>query len=227
MGTAYYDPRSVSLRLDKTICIYKGEPVFVEVDNPPERRQRVDPETGNLIALPPDASDAFHILKMYKLDGRLSKPTKVDYREPEFDYRAFPLGYINFMGSAFYLRRVPSRVQKQGLDKHFVASEPVGLQGSNWFFSKDMKDCILGIYPSVAEAMQSIDLGKAESVGVRRNFAISFSSGGAHRLNFKGREIAYMSDGEFILIHRKERDAMSRIIRAEFKEDELCLRHVT
>ncbi len=203
MGDAYWDAHSVEMRLDETICLYQGKPVYVQVDR--------------------DRLGDGHTLKAYKLDGRMRNPTRVDYRTEDFDYRAFPLGYMNSDRNAYYLTRVPARQQKQGLERRQLRGIPELPHMEGWFYGRDMEDCILGRYPSVPEALEKLDTYAVESIAVSRNVAIRMRSTGGTKLLYKGRTIGHRkADGSFALIESKETKALRGVIQEELG-DALCL----
>jgi hypothetical protein len=168
----------------------------------------------------PDTTEDYHKLHCYDLSRMDRKAKIVDYREPEFDYRAFPLGYMNYNNNAHYLVRIPYRIQKQGLCRHAINCDP-HIGGSDWYTSAGMRDTILNVYPKLAEALVQIEDGEARSVAVHRTFAISNTR--PISLSYKGRVIGYMEKNyKFRLLDNKEADAITMMINDAFK-GELCL----
>lgn len=207
MGTAYYDPRSVSLRLDRTICMYKGEPLYVELGahHDPSLSTRIGP-------------DYWHILWGTRLKGGTKWIKDIDYRSPDFDYRALPLGYINHCGGAYYLARSPARQQKQGLCRSstiFVGEQP---QVGTWWASKDLHDCIMGIYPSLDKALKDLEEYKAMKVAVSRNVAIAWNGGGVYTLHHKGRQVGFKEKFTWRMYETRERKALVSCINEEMPE---------
>lgn len=194
MGTAYFDARSVTLRLDRTICIYKGMPVFVEAGN-----RRED----------------WHNVTIHALPVGSTKGNIVDYREPEFDYRAFPLGYINYSGgTAHYLMRVPSRQQAQGLSRGCIISSPELRSEGGWFRSQEMSDCILGKYPTLSECVDTIKTYKRRSTAFTRELSLE-EDAGTILLQYKGRNIGYQEGDKYKLFPSRDRKMLRSIIEGQ------------
>lgn len=210
MGTAYYDPRSVGLRLDRTICMYKGKPVYVYATN----------------ATRGVTDDSYHMVEIMDVTSKpMTKAKMVDYRDADFDYRAMLLGYINYNKGAYYLSRVPSRIQKQGLCRTAITSDPHNIGGGGWFTSDGMRDMLLNDYPSYADCINAIDNDGWDAAAFHRCFAIKAAR--AKQLMYKGRTIGFQErNGKYRLVDSKEADALRMTIKELFPstgEDSLCL----
>lgn len=210
MGTAYFDPASVHRRLHQTICMYKGEPVFVECLY---REDRI-PE-----------GEEWHKVRISTLPLGESRSRTVDYRSTDFDYRAIPLGYMNAEGGAYYLTRIPGdrNHQKQGLCKYQIHSYPT-VQAFNFFASSWLRDCILGVYPTYVEALEELSNG-AKSVAVTRCIALKRDKGDRSYLLYRGRQVGSGIDGNnWIITRGRDAKTIHTVINDYFTENKLCLR---
>lgn len=97
MAKPYLTQNDCSLRLHKTVCTYKGEPVFVQcyLDDKP-----------NVVSL-----------TLINPDGSLrKKPLTINIEEPDFIITSPELGYVNFDKTAGYYIRNAVRRAQQGLN---------------------------------------------------------------------------------------------------------------
>lgn len=94
---------------------------------------------------------------------------------PLFDkFRPFPLGMMHSNGMVSYLERRPLRKSEQGLLNSGVKYNEVQLRGrfeKPNFWGKSMRDCILGIYPSVIDVLEKLKAG-ACGFGISRDMAL-------------------------------------------------------
>ena len=198
MGTAYVDARSVALRLDRTICMYDGKPVYVQVLRVPDG----DWNKVYINALPCIPHNTAQL---------------VDHRDAKFDYRAFLLGYINLKRTAHYLTRVPNRQQKQGLDRYCLVSSPEITDDVDWFIGDKMRDCILGIHPIHDEALDLVLSYEKTSVSISREIAIENASGGLITLLYRGRVVGHRDGDGYNLLPSKERKILQDILQETLK----------
>jgi hypothetical protein len=148
----------VRLKLHKTCCMYKGEPVYISVDEQnADHKVRMIPLAAVLNASP----------SAYKL---------VDYTEDAFDYRYMSLGYITYKKNAYYLSRLPERKAHQGLKYDCIYSEPnlSELYSYHYFYTKEMVDCIKGKHATVEEALNMLHHEGYKKVSVHRDFAVGW-----------------------------------------------------
>lgn len=168
-------------RLHNSICLYKGEPVYVLARHNFRGVPQLS-EEGILVG-PLGYVDVFN-----KNGWEL-----VDYTSDDFSYDAFPLGYINIDGSAYYLSRMPFQQYTQGLTQNQLvvigASTTGGSFPGRFFSSKEMAACILGKYPSFEEALKSND----PEVAFDRYFSLKAFSKRFIALMFQGRLVGYYS----------------------------------
>lgn len=174
------DKDDVKFRLVHTICRYKSEPVWVR-------------------------SNDKHILRcQYLKDGNIAQ---IDYRDQDFDYRSPPLGYMFVRGEARYISRIPSRDnQKQGLyENNICCLDDPNFPVYEHLISQNMRDCILGIYLPVEEALRLLENGEARSVPVSRHIAIDLVTRLTPGLRYKTRLVGNRSPhGHWVLFNSLE-----------------------
>ena len=93
----------------------------------------------------------------------------------ELDVSPVPLGYINFRGRAIYATRLPARRWKTGLDEGNIRGKLRGGEAvrlNPFSQGRSVSACIMGKYPSLAEAVAQ---AKEEDIEVAfsRRFALS------------------------------------------------------
>lgn len=177
MGTAFFDARQKRMKLNGTICLYKGEPYHVDAhDNLAE----------HMVFLVPVGSNR---------RGRAQAGDLcVDYRDKEFDYSSPPLGYTNLRPHAHYLARFPDRQAQQGLFYSQITDLGSGPSARAfdpyvWFYSSAAGECIKGIYPTLEECVEAVtSLPLWRSCAFHRHFAVQ-------RLGRKGLELMYRGRG--------------------------------
>lgn len=148
MGRELYlngDRDDVRRRLTDTICMYKGEPVYV-------------------------SSNRGHILTIYDLYKR--DKGQVDYRSDDFDYRSIRLGYMNYNKQAFYVNRIPLRSNATwGVSSQNLSCSNGGRPPTTW--GKEMIDCVMGTHPSLATAISNLRQKDWVSCAFHRHFAVA------------------------------------------------------
>ncbi len=157
MAKEYLSMEDVKLRLHKTVCLHKGEPVYVTVDDLGKNHE-------------------VYVIPLAAVQTTMKGGKFVDYRQGDFDYKYIPLGYIQFKQNAFYLSRLPERKNHQGLKADVIHSDPDINQlysSANWFYSAAMVDCIKGKHMPVKEAIDKIQFDGWKSAVVHRYFAVA------------------------------------------------------
>lgn len=192
MGEAYYNANDAYMRLNGTLCLYDGKPKYITVDQL---------ENGEVRA--------------YEMTPELKDYKKVDYRDKAFNYKPFPLGYLNYEGKAMYMTRKPSRNQTQGLVKHcvlFSHHEPYNRYG--WFTSEAMENAILGKYPTYREALESVEVDGEGGMAFDRHFAIENLGPNQTGLCYRGRLCATKGKKEkaFTLFKGEDTSFMLKIL---------------
>lgn len=167
----------LSMRLDQTICRYKGHPYFVITSGYAET---IYPNVG-----------------LCRLNSsRMIPSIIVDHRDPDFDDSAVPLGYLNWADEACYLKRIPQRVSAQGLRSNSIEMLPrprtSGARETSWFTAREMESCILGRYPSLNSVLSWLrESGRVgASKAIHREIAVSLIDSRRMGLLYKGRLVA-------------------------------------
>lgn len=176
----------VRWRLVDTICRYKGEPVYVR------------------------GSQSHMLTIQYLTRGRDREI--VDYRIPEFDYSAPPLGYMNVDRSARYISRVPSREnQKQGLSRIMLQAHD-GFDVQNYALTAEFRSCVLGEHRTLEQALE--DLEQAwESVAIARHVAIRKLGAHALAIDYRGRMVGLREQGRWRLLDSPETSIILPFVR--------------
>lgn len=205
MAEKYYAEVDRNRRLGNSICFYKGKPVWVMTRlnwnvYPPETQLS---EEEVLIA------DLHRSTNPYD-------PTpwkRVKYTDDAFSYDAFPLGYMNYDRKSYYMCRIPARDQTQGLSRGNLAAIPSDLSNKA-MQTKNMEDCILGVFPSFTEAFESVIKGTNISCAFDRSFSLSNTRNMGVSLSYQGEIIGFWSDKSkaFALAKRRHNRAIQRML---------------
>lgn len=179
MGQGYFAKQDVIMRLHGTVCMYAGEPVVVYVNE----------------GQPAEMVDIYDLKTYNKYKHQESRKRTVQYTDDAFVYKAFPLGYAYHpeYKSAIYVSRLPDRQQSQGLGQYVIRTNN-GDYNIN-VHSPYMADCILGKHPCVAEAVQRVASGRANSCPFDRKFAVGQLRRGALTLSCRGKEVGLLVQG--------------------------------
>ena len=183
----YITHNDVVARLNKTIVRYKGE--FMYCDCPQELN-------GSM--------------KVRLHDGGLDIPLNVHSSDEDLDLKAFPLGYFNRAGEAFYCTRVPVRKMKQclclentvlwqGTKGHIECSA----LSKDAFYSKTFLYMLRNEYPPVEAVIEA--LGKnVNSMAFARRFCLASDNIGLIKLFYFLTPVAVYSKKQktFILMER-------------------------
>lgn len=178
----------VEARLNHTIIRYDEEPVYVcNVNSSKIFIQTLDEYVTG--------------------DSRIHRSLSFD--DPLLDISSPPIGYFNMSkeeakrifgdhnpdaskSRAGYCYRNPAKQWKQGLRLgHLVTREPSQpdthfMGGYSLNFCKPVREMILGEFPSVQEALFSLDSEEAESVAISREVALVRESTGAITVAIEG-----------------------------------------
>lgn len=169
----YLNRNDLHMRLHGTLCLWKGEPVKVHVDDTPGY-----PETS--ITVQPLNKGGFEV---------------IDYTSDEFTSHGIKLGYVNYECFAYFVSRLPIRRNMQGLTTGNISVSHGGPKAV--LFSKSIRDCVLGKYPSIKEAMIKFVNVSTTSVAISRNFAIVAESS-FHYLDYRTKRVGVLNrDGTF------------------------------
>ena len=175
MGIAYFSQEDVQMRLNRTLCRYNGEPVYVEVymDDP-----------LNLVRLTP-------IPYNQNQRGKL----RVLTTDKGFVHRSPELGYINYpwgaKADAFYYVRSPKRKQQQGLSAANVdVLTKHGPPFSDIWMTENFRNLIVNVYPKYEDALKRVVDGDVKGVAFHRHVCIRRLDGHNISLFFKERMVA-------------------------------------
>lgn len=146
MGAEIHSLQDVYSKLHDTVIIFKGEAYRVAVN-------------------PGDVWN--HHVALRKL-GTRDPMVIVDYRDKDFNYSRYELGYINSGGGATYVKRIPLRQYRSGL---CIRTLTPGLS-TETFFGKPMREMLLGRYPSYENALAAVKKGKT-SMAFDRMYAVA------------------------------------------------------
>ena len=171
MGEAYLNQDDARMRLGGSICRWKGEPVFVNIDGEDGRSDSV-------------------VISFFDGSGRREK--RVRYTSKYFDYGAFPLGYMNTQEvGCIYLSRMPMRRQKQGLTYNNTIFLQSGMNAvRNYFPSVELYKCIMGDYPSFHAAQKSMIDGIV-GVAVDREIGFNKQDDNVYGMYYRGRLVGH------------------------------------
>lgn len=163
---AYLNYQDAMMRLNDTICLYEGEPVYVVM-------------SGN------DQTEA--VIRFY--DGTSRRSKVINYTDDKFTYHPIRLGYMNIGKNTFYLTRSPVRRQKQGLSQDNIVNQSNTRISSRWFPSKGLTHCIQGKYPSLKDALKLLNDRKTKGVAVDRDIALKLADTSTITIYFKERTV--------------------------------------
>jgi hypothetical protein len=163
MGVKFFNVNKRNTRLNNTVCLYEGEPVYVAC-------------TPSLHTDPPLKETEVYITHLPKKTGagtKASKTVVVDYTDDKFSYIAFQLGYADVGQGVAYISRNPSRTQHAGLsDFNVLFDGDVNSLSNRLLKSHELYRCIKGLYTSFDEALLTIDSGQRTACAIDRYFAI-------------------------------------------------------
>ena len=126
-------------KMNDTVCLYKGEPFRVLVNNP-----------------------GIHSDEVYLLDLRdPSIDRVVKYTSDDFDYGTPELGWFKTKQRTLYLCRRPGRFNNVGLNRSNLDE----MLHREEFYSKHLYNCIMGIHPTFEEAFKNVWTSGAEPFG--------------------------------------------------------------
>lgn len=165
-----YTVNDLQMRLADSLVTYKQEPFYVNV------------------------------IQGTSLQGVLTSSQKMQVirlPDEQLDITPVPLGYVNSNASCFYVRRLPHRRYKQGLNKYNIRADSLmNLRGL--LSSKYLASCIMGDYPSFEEAVGLLNEGR-ERVAFSRRFALQREPIGLQFLEYRSERCGWVSKGEPVL----------------------------
>jgi len=184
----------LTMRLNDTICRWKGHPYYV---------------------MTTDGQSRYPNISLYKLDSILRRSHLiVNHTEDFFDDSSPPLGYMNHNNMAFYLKRMPYRWNNQGIKQQSIESLPsLRSVPGHWFSSMSIESCILGRYPSLDQAMSTLQYASyPSSVAIHRDIAIGYLDSRRIGLHFKARLVAIKQDDGWNYLESPDRNLVRKIV---------------
>lgn len=188
----------IEARLNRTVCLYDGEPYRVETDG--------------------------HQMYLYDLLSK-NPPQKIDAHDPLLDISSVEIGYMNFKpetpgvgnkrGFTQFVCRSPGKQWKQALclDRLDIYSHT---DGQHTFCThvnpENIYDMVKGIYPSVVEAVWNLSQGLYDSIAISRDVALINNLTGTINLNIlrepvgtliPGHQKVFVKDQEYIWVIKK------------------------
>jgi hypothetical protein len=148
----YDTPADARLRLDNSICLYKGEPVFVSTIR--------EDLTAECIPCRADHTD---------------QTIYVNANSDDLDITPPPMGFVNYRGDALYWFRNTMRQTLQGLSRTNTAFWPQPAVDWNIGLLQALGKTIKGEYPTVAEIFRRAKVNERYKNGAwSRDFALIF-----------------------------------------------------
>lgn len=171
----FFDVNHANLRLNATIVRLNNLPVYIS-----------------------EVREDWSVVIKYLLSGKSS--TLPDIRTVEgLDISPVPLGFCQVGDTAAYLMRMPRRRTKQGLSEdsicmhNYMGRISVRESGA---YAKALANTILGVYPSIKNALSILERGVASSVAISRNWSLSSK----HLIQYKYfGNVGTYTGGQFLL----------------------------
>lgn len=190
----YLSRDDARLRLNHTVCMYQGKPVYVRLDQEDFESQY-----------------ECRVLDLHKVNNGGGRGKKVDYRDDAFEAKNIELGYCQTGTNAVYLSRLPIRHNQQGLKQESVMCEPSSIGYD--FYSEDMAHCIMGKHRSLKTALAMLNDGY-EKIPLSRTLAVGWLDRTKIALYYKEQVVALKEDttSKFNIISSKTSSFVTRII---------------
>lgn len=144
--------RDLSARLNGTICLHKGVPVYVFIEE----------------------LDPIEMVKIKPIEFTLSGSHKyktVSYLDPDFSYKPFDLGFCNHpsLNDCVFTFRTGLRGTSQGLTTRtcmysYPNNERIHRAENAIVYHKAFKNTILNKYPSIKECLEVLDTRRSKPV---------------------------------------------------------------
>lgn len=161
LAIKYERVEDASMRLRNTVVLYKGAPVLVTNVVKGETKDEI--LRVSIREIPTTRR------------GAETEEQRKYISSKHFDIAPFRMGYVNRQdkAGAFYCRRLPNRIQKQGLcGENFQAFNNYGhaVDFNTFLSTKEVNEMVAGVYPSFNVALKALD--KAYAVAFSRNFCL-------------------------------------------------------
>ncbi len=184
----YIDYEQLYRRLHNTIVRYQNRLVHCEV-----------PEGDSL-----DLCISF--LEGDKIQRRIHSS------DVDLDISSLPLGYTNYNGHAWYIQRIPTRKQHQGITPEICCYQPASPSAkrptNSWYFfkSKDFVDSVHNRFSSFDYAFHSVYTQQNISHAFHRRFALLSDDLNLIKVKHLTKTIGYFPPSKNYLILPKEND---------------------
>lgn len=191
----YLNRSDASMRLDGTICLWKGEPVYVRFNC--------------------DGGKNGDRVNISYFDGSNRRQRVVTYTSKDFTFYPIRLGYMNRNGNVYYLARLPNRRQKQGLCSNNVEITPMSSLSSGWFPSTSLYNLIMDIYPTSEDVRVMLEKGQ-EGIALDRDIAFRKASKGFYKVFLKTQLMGTYetNEGRINLLNNSMTSIFQRILEA-------------
>ena len=180
MSRVYESLADLRMRLNGTVVLHKGDPVFVSVE------------------------DSTNWETVYLASLTSGKNYRVSYKE--LDTSSPQLGYMNWKDNAYYVERISGRWQFQGLRQEGLTIRDLGRNAiGNYLTSKSFASCILADHPTLKSALDDVLNFRAIKRAFHRDLAVGRGAQGRINLYYKDTVIGNrVHDADkFSLIHSK------------------------
>lgn len=165
MGEMFFNADHVHMKLDRTICLFKGIPYYIRHDTNDDR------------------------VRCASLDG-LVKEFYIKYTDKDFDYTHIPLGYCNYGKETYYLVREPQRINQQGLTTRAIrVIGPSPMTLDNIIFNKAFVECVIGLQKDFSDALTLLHEG-ARGCALSRHMAIRRQSLKLYTIEYRGNTVS-------------------------------------
>ncbi len=167
-----YKGQDVKNRLSNTVIRYRNNPVFCKTT-----------EDGLT-------------LNLFSFKNRSHLIASVDPEDPNIDISSLSLGYLQFNGIAVYVKRMPRRIYKQGIDVQHLDYKPLFSKNDrrevdlSTFFSESVFNSLMDKFSSLTVAITMMTKSAASSVALNKNVAV-MREGKLLRFYIKGYEVGF------------------------------------
>lgn len=192
------------MRLNNTVVLYKGDPVYIAgIDR--NVADKLDDGIFRVYIHPlPIDVNKFDVFERARLRERAFMNGEKPPRKPDrkmicskyFDIAPFRMGYINTDNGAAFCSRLPNRMQRQGLcGENFSGIMNDGTPYGFHQFTKEknVNNMVHNDYPTFSAALKH--LAKFSSVAFSRDFSVQKTEKGID-LYYKGRKVGVVDKGE-------------------------------
>ena len=180
-GDKYETADEVKMRLEQTVVLYEGKPVYITKVSSVGGGLGYDAEDN-----PIKADDKKEIARVFfrelPMDPRIGNDEKNTHRKylssRNFDLSPFKMGYFNIKGRAIFAARSPIRQNRQGLSSQVlkltdIKGRPVeDISFTSAISSKGFVDMVAGVYPTFKDVGDLLGDDENSSMAVSRCFAL-------------------------------------------------------